>query len=372
MLTSLHTEIAHTIAGRSAAAIRNKADDADLGGRPAYGYEALLGPLDISSSCTASARQRATRARLALSENSRDSGRNIPHGVSTSVVKALGLLDEGCTSIVRQRLEVLDESDARLQHLDGAADWLVELAPDSSPGATYHSALAVSGLRPFSVPPLIDQEALVGLALNRRAHMALSFLATVDLEMAYRDTINPLAMTWTPLPGFIALLAVPESTQRERFTPKDPIARLVDLIGGAGQRARAGIWSSSAPSIVKMGIRAELSGVVEGDGSRFIQAIRSGKHPMTLSTFRKLIRSQFWSEEINDVSIDRAAKLLEPYLLAAHMLTLIMPAHTVVRGHLDRLGWRDAYLEWWSRHAEPYEALRRSRCSAWPAWITGD
>lgn len=103
-----------------------------------------------------------------------------------------------------------------------------------------------------------------------------------------------------------------------------------------------------------MGAQAELSRAVAGDGARFVQALRSGKHPMTRRAFRTLIHSQFWTPDTPASLLDDAADLLEPYLVAAHLLTLLMPDHFNAKGHLDRTGWRDAYLGWWARHADRY------------------
>ena len=118
-----------------------------------------------------------------------------------------------------------------------------------------------------------------------------------------------------------------------------------------------------------MGAQAEMSGAVTGDGARFVKALRSSEHPMTRSAFRTLVRSQLLTPGTPSGVLDGAADRLEPYLVAGHLMTLLMPDHPEAKGHLDRTGWREAYLGWWARLADRYPPPEPSSSTAPPAWL---
>ncbi|AND69518.1 hypothetical protein ATSB10_20640 [Dyella thiooxydans] len=199
--------------------------------------------------------------------------------------------------------------------------------------------------------------------------MALSLLAAIDHELGRWNTEVTGSDSMGRRPRFAVLLARPDPAARVRWRPKDPIARLVDFVGSAGYLVRNGHWPEATPTIAEMGMRVELSRSVVGDGSRFIQALRSGKHSMTGRAFQTLVYSQFWTPDTSPDALDVAADLAEPYLVAAHFLTLLMPDHSVAKGHLDRAGWREAYLEWWARHSDSYCPATPRDDAAPPDWL---
>ena len=357
MLFALHIQVAHKLVGMSPASFFEHATGLS---RMTYqrgrGYAALIASREQVEAHTDSLLLRMMQKRGATDTEFQGFKAGIPSGISAIMVYGMGLLDEDCAPATRKLVEQFDASDLRLCRLadTDVADFLAELGPESALGPDYCAPLHVSG---FRYPPLklTDSERVVfKIAITRRAHMALSFLAAVDHEIGQWNGRVAGSDAMDGRPRFGVLLSNPEPRLRPRLPPKDPVARLVDFVGAAGHRVRAGGWPKAAPTIVEMGARAELSGAVAGDGARFVQALRSGKHPMTRSAFRKLIHSQFWTTDTPTGSLDDAADLLEPYLVAAHLLTLVMPDHSEAKGHLDRTGWRVAYLRWWARHADRY------------------
>lgn len=298
------------------------------------------------------------RARLRgeSEEEAREADSRIPRGISAQIVH--GLLDGSCSAFTRSLASSFDEADVRTCRMadrDGVQAVAGELGPSSPLGSAYCAPLSVSGLEwaePNSTPA---ERALIKLALTRRAHMALSLLAAIDHEMDGRD---PAVLGLDAMYGpsrFAALLSVPEPRERVRWSPQDPMARLADLVGVLGSRVHQGRWPDAPPSIIEMGRRAELTGVLEGDCTRFIRSLRSGKRPMTRTAFRQLVRMQLAAgPPASHRETDRYATLLSPYLFAAHVFTRLMPVAPDHPGHRDRTCWRDAYLSWWDRHAEHY------------------
>ena len=335
------------------------------------GYAALISSREQVEAHTDSLLLRMMQKQGATDTQFQGFKADMPSGISALMVYGMGLLEDGCAPATRELVAQFDSSDLRLCRLPDTdvAGFLSELGPESALGPSYCAPLRVSG---FRYPPLelTDEELVVlKLALTRRAHMALSFLAAVDHEIG---RWNQRVTGFDALEGrsrFGVLLANPAPKLSARSIPKDPLARLVDFIGAAGHRRRTGDWPKAAPTIVEMGTRAELSGAVVGDGTRFVRALRNGKHPMTRSAFRTLIHSQFWTSETPTSLIDAAADLLEPYLVAAHMLTLLIPEHPQAKCHLDRAGWRDAYLGWWALHTDRYPQPAPSGGPAPPDWL---
>lgn len=335
------------------------------------GYAALIASREKTGAPTDSLLLRMMQKRGGISTEFPGFGADIPSGISALMIYGMGLLDDGCFPATRELVKKLDASDLLLCRLPDTdvASFLAELGPESSLGPDYCAPLHVSG---FRYPPseLTDAEkAELHRALTRRAHMALSFLAAVDHEMGRWNDRATGGDAMVGRPRFEVLLAPPEPGPRKRLRPLDPIARLVDFLGAAGYRKRTGDWPKKKPSIVEMGAQAELSGAVTGDGARFVKALRSGEHPMTRSAFRTLIRSQFWTAGTPHDLLDDIADRLEPYLVAGHLMTLLMPDHAEANGHLDRTGWRDAYLGWWARHADRYPPPEPSPSAAPPDWL---
>ena len=372
MLFALHIQVAHKLVGMSPASFFEHATGLS---RMTYqrgrGYAAMIASREQVEAHTDSLLLRMMQKRGATDTELQGFKAGMPSGISALMVYGMGLLDEGCAPATRELVEQFDASDLRLCRLrdSDVAGFFAELGPESALGADYCTTLRVSG---FRCPPLEltdNERAMLKVALTRRAHMAMSFLAAVDHEIGRWNGRVAGYDVMGGRPRFGVLLANPEPRLRTRLQPEDPVARLVDFIGTAGHRVRTGDWPKAAPTIVEMGAQAELSGAVAGDGARFVRALRNGKHPMTRSNYRTLIQSQFWTPDTPSSLLKEAAELLEPYLVAAHLLTLLMPDHPEAKGHLDRTGWRDAYLGWWKRHADRYPPPLPSGGAGPPEWL---
>lgn len=369
MLFDLHVQVAHRLVGLSPAALFQQATGLS---RMTYqrgrGYAALMASREKTGAPTDSLLLRMMQKRDITPAEFQD---NIPSGISALMVHGMGLLDDGCTQATRELVEQFDASDLRLCRIPehDLPGFLAELGPASSLGPAYCAQLCVSGFRKPTLDIGEAGKALLHLALRRRAHMALSFLAAVDHEMGrWNDRLTGHdAMAGHA--RFSVLLMPAEPRQRKRLKPLDPMARLVDVVGAAGFRARTGDWPEKPLTVTMMGASAERSGVMAGDGARFVRALRGSKHPMTRSAFRLLIASQFRAVHTPTYVLDAAADQLEPYLVAAHLLTLLIPDHPKHKHHLDRMGWRDAYLDWWARHADRYPPPMTAPGATPPKWL---
>lgn len=280
----------------------------------------------------------------------------LPESPVAQMVYSLGLLDDHASSLIRTVVERLDNADARLSRLiDLQDEGLVfkELGPDSPLGAHYCVPLEVAGIGPCRARD--DEPTEDGIrhaAICRRAHMALSLLAAMDHELGNWSVRHIKVDHWSGRSRFAALLVEPQAATGQRQAPADPIARLVDLVGAVGEALRCGRWPEGPPTILKMGRQAEISHAVSGDGARFIRNLRSGKTRMTGSAFRQLVRSQcLESIAQSKHDLDTPADLLSPYLFAAHLFTHLIPSAQDKEHHLDRTGWRSAYMVWWQRYA---------------------
>lgn len=199
--------------------------------------------------------------------------------------------------------------------------------------------------------------------------MALSFLAAVDHEIGHWIGRTGVPDAFAGLPRFAVLLAPPGPTNRHRHTPADPTPRLVDFIGAVGHYLREGSWPQRPLPIADMGTQADLSGTRLGEGNRFVRGLRSGKARLTRKSFRTLVHTQLWTPKAKASDLDGQADLLETYLVAALLLSLLLPDHPTTAGHMDRTGWREAYLGWWERHRHRYPPQAPSTGPLPPAWL---
>ncbi|WP_431634091.1 hypothetical protein ACQVBX_10865 [Dyella sp. KULCS107] len=373
MLLSLHIQVVQKLLGLSPASYFEYATGLSrMTFQRGRAYEAMLASSARVQAHVDSLMLGSLRKRGATDADYQFCKDRMPEGVSAMMVYGLGLLGDKCAPATRELVAQLDASDRYLFELGdcSVAEALSKLRRDPHLGPAYSASLSVSGLRrPLQELPGDDERALLELVLTRRAHMTLSLLAALDHELGRWNTEVTGSDSMGRRPRFAALLARPEPAARVRRRPMDPIARLVDFVGSAGHRVRNGHWPDTSPTVAEMGVRAELSRSFVGDGSRFIQALRSGKHPMTRRAFQTLVYSQFWTPDTSPDALNVAADLAEPYLVAAHLLTLLMPDHPAAKGHLDRAGWREAYLEWWARHADSYAPARPSDDAAPPDWL---
>lgn len=372
MLFALHIEVAHKLVGMAPAAFFEYATGLNhMHYRRGRGYAALMANREQVEAHSDSLLLRMLQKRGVPDAEFQGFKENIPRGHSAIMVYGQGLLDEHSTSATRELVAMFDASDERLCQLDDTdvPGFLVEIGPQSELGPDYCAPLAVGGIRGPTLELSAPERAALDLALNRRAHMALSFLAALDHEIGHWIGRTKLADAMGGLPRFAVILAPPGPPDRLRHTPADPAARLVEFIGAIGHVSREGSWPERPLSIADMSAQADRSGIRGGASDRFVRALRSGKDPLTRKSFRTLVHTQLWKPEAKASDLDDQADLLEPYLVASLLLNLLLPDHPTAVGHLDRTGWREAYLGWWERHQHRYPPPASSTIPKHPAWL---
>ncbi|WP_420007588.1 hypothetical protein [Xanthomonas sacchari] len=372
VLSALHLEVNRLLAGMAPAAFLEHATGlSHMTFRRGRGYAALMAKREQVEAHADSLRLQTLQKRGITDVEIKGFKENMPKGHSAIMLYGMGLLDERSAPATRELVAMLDASDERLCRLadTDTPGFLAEIGPESELGPAYCAPLAVAGIRGPVSDPTAPQRTTVDLALTRRAHMALSFLAAVDHEIGHWIARSKLPDAMAGLPRFGVLLARPGPPSRRRHTPADPAARLVDFIGAVGHYERTGEWPERPLTIAEMGAQTELSGRRLGMGDRFIRRLRSGKDLLSHSTFKTLVHTQLWTPKAKPADLDDSADLLEPYLIAALLLRLLMPDHPNAIGHLDRTGWRESYLGWWERHRHRYPASAPPRGVLPPSWL---
>lgn len=376
MLFALHIEVAHKLVGMAPAALFEYATGlSHMNYRRGRGYTALMAKREQVEAHSDSLLLRMLQKRGIPDTEFRGFKEDIPQGHSAIMLYGLGLLNEHTSPATRELVAMFDASDKHICQLSDTdiSDFLEEIGPQSKLGPEYCASLAVAGIRDPSLELGLEltepERAAMNLALNRRANMALSFLAAIDHEIGQWIGRTGVPDAFACLPRFAVLLAPPGPANRHRHSPADPVARLVDFIGAAGYFLREGCWPERPPSIEGMGAQVDLSGMRLGEGDRFVRSLRNGKAPLTRKSFRTLVHTQLWTAKAKTSYLDDQADLLETYLVASLLLNLLLPDHSSIVGHRDRTGWREAYLGWWERHRRSYPPTLHTRAALPPAWL---
>lgn len=372
MLFALHIEVAHKLVGMAPAAFFEYATGLNhMNYRRGRGYTAFMAKREQVEAHSDSLLLRMLQKRGVPDAEFQGFKEEIPQGHSAIMLYGLGLLNEHTSPPTRELVAMFDASDKRLCQLSDTdvSGFFDEIGPQSELGPAYCATLAVAGIRGPTLELTAPERAAFNLALNRRANMALSFLAAVDHEIGHWIGRTGVPDALAGLPRFVVLLAPPGPTHRRRHTPADPTARLVDFIGAVGYYLREGSWPKRPLPIADMGIHADLSGTRLGEGDRFVRGLRSGKAQLTRKSFRTLVHTQLWTPKAKASDLDDQADLLETYLVAALLLSLLLPDHPTTAGHMDRTGWREAYLGWWERHRHRYPPPAPSTGPPPPAWL---
>ncbi|HIB8542434.1 TPA: hypothetical protein ACWX5B_000864 [Stenotrophomonas maltophilia] len=372
MLFALHIEVAHKLVGMAPAAFFEYATGLNhMNYRRGRGFAAFMAKREQVEAYSDSLLLRMLQKRGVPDVEFREFKENIPQGHSAIMVYGLGLLDDHTAPATRELVAMFDASDKRLCQLSDTdvSGFLDEIVPQSELGPAYCAPLAVAGIRGPTLDLTASERAAFNLVLNRRAHMALSFLAALDHEIGHWIGRTEVPDALAGLPRFAVLLAPPGPTNRRRHSPGDPAARLVDFIGAVGYFLREGSWPERPLSIEEMGAQVDLSGIRLGESDRFLRSLRSGKAPLTRKSFRTLVHTQLWTPKANASDLDDQADLLETYLVAALLLSLLLPDHPTAAGHMDRTGWREAYLGWWERHRHRYPPTLQTTASLYPSWL---
>ena len=371
MLSELLIRVGLDALGQAEAAFFHEATGLDRSTFYRSGYRVVAGRADIPSRLDTYMVGKAI-AHGAASEEAKAAVRARPEATTAAFVYWLGLLGNDASPWFRSVVDDLDAIDDRLARMMPLDRWpagTYDLGDMSRLGIDYSEDLDVAGVDPWkpgvSKPPL---EALKAIRTTFRAQMALSLLAAIDVECGAWSERRSGDDPWRGLSRFAMLLLDADHGAPKRRRPSDPIARLVDFVGAVGHSYRRGRWSLQRSTIDEMGDQANLSGVIEGDGRRYVGNLRKGETRLTGDALRELVASQLGGRLANQDDVAIHVGLLAPYHMATLLLTRLMPPRADAPRHLDRRGWRDAYLRWWRFHAEGRVLPEASRHRP-PRWL---
>lgn len=298
---------------------------------------------------------------------------NLPRGLAARLISDFGWEGARISNAFGSLCEVLEAAEDRFHEVAVKGDYegmLFELSDQSALGGDYCSALDVTHAVLPHFEGLAEPGHLTRLITRRTAHMTLSLLAAIDLELGHFDSQLMGGNSWSERARFGALVSEPERGGKQRLRPRDPVARLVDLIAAFGYHERRGRWPDAALSIEKMGLIAELNQKTERDGARFVRNFRNGKSSACRKNFRRLIESQTGFKDTPESKrLSMEVRLRMPYLFATHALETLMAPLSGSNTARDRRGWRAAYYAWWHRHEENWARRPVGDFDRPPLWL---
>lgn len=297
--------------------------------------------------------------------------RELPSGLLEGAMYQLGYFSDLLHPQGLAELRRLDEGDTRIgrfldaRNFAGLGEWLRSSGElDDRLGRP----LIAAGLPPWpSDDVAISPDATVARLANVCGQMLLSFLAVMD------HAIKPVLCTsdWDGYSLIATLLAPPEMSNGRR-TIDSPIARLVDLISASAMSDGQARMSDRrpTPSDVFKWLASHGHGIEAFDER--LHRLRNEDARLTGGAFKAFVRTVRLKGAAPHQTVEMEARMAFPLLLAAHLLSALMPRF---KGsiHHDRRGWREAYLNWWEFHAVARGVLREPIETAGPpAWLTFD
>jgi hypothetical protein len=297
--------------------------------------------------------------------------RGLPSGLLEGAMYQLGYFSDELHPHGLAELRRLDEVDARISQffddrdIEGLGAWL---GSSSGPDERLYKPVIAAGVLPWPSGDAALPVDYIGAQLaNVGTHMLLSFLAVMDHE------IKPVLCTpdWDGYSLIATLLAPPERSSARRSVDS-PIARLVDLTAASAMsdaKARLPELRPTPSEVAKW-----IAGRGRG-GEAFDQRLhrwRTEDAKLTGGAFKALVHAMRLESAGPIQTVEAKARMAFPLLVAAHLLSILMPRFEGRRHH-DRRGWREAYLEWWEFHAVARGVPHKSVGTAGPpAWLTFD
>lgn len=300
----------------------------------------------------------------------RSRARALPSGLLEGAMYQLGYFGDKLNPNGLYELRRLDEVDTRISQFfntrdfKGLGEWL---GSGDELDDRLRRPVTAAGVPSWpSSDAELSFDDIRAQLVNVRTQVLLSFLAVMDHE------IKPILCTsdWNGYSLIATLLAPPERSNAQRNTVDSPIARLVDLIAASAMSdSKARLPERRpTPSEIAKWIASHGRG-----GEGFIERIhrlRTEDAKLTGSVFKTLVHEVRLKSVAPNQSVETEARMAFPLLVAAHLLSILMP-RSKGRQHHDRRGWREAYLEWWKFHAVargvPYEPVGTTGP---PAWLT--
>lgn len=294
-----------------------------------------------------------------------------PDGLLECVMYDLGYFSNKLHPTGLAELRRLDEIDGQVgQFIDerdvqGLWTWL---GAAEGPDARLRRSLCASGIAAWpsddADPSLENLRARLGSLL---AHQLLSFLAVMDHE------IKPVVASpdWDGH-SLVATLIAPPLEPRRRPRLLSPVALLIDLVAASGMADADRRLPDSRPTpseVAKwMSCRGRGGSALDGRMHR----LRSGQTKLTGNAFKAFVREIRHSPAGPNQTLEEEARMVFPLLVAAHLLSMLMPMISGTSHH-DRRGWREAYLDWWTHHAMARGVPSEPAGTAGPpAWIIFD
>lgn len=266
-----------------------------------------------------------------------------------------------------RRLDEIDDaigrfSDAR--DVQGLASWL---GAADGPGVRLCRPLCVSGIATW--PDNNAEPSLDNLQLRLRsllAHQLLSFLAVMDHE------IKPVIASpdWDGHSLIATLIAPPIEGRRPRLL--SPVALLIDLVAASGMMNAEGRLPEHRPTPSEVAKWMSSHGRGGATLDQRMQRLRRGQTKLTGKTFKAFVREIRHQPAGPNLTLEDEARMVFPLLVAAHLLSMMMPT-IAESAHHDRRGWREAYLDWWTHHAMARgESAEPPTTTGPPTWIMFD
>lgn len=297
--------------------------------------------------------------------------RGLPNGLLEGAMYQLGYFSDGLHPHGLAELRRLDEVDVRIsQFLDvrdikGLGEWL------GSSGGLYdrlRKPVTAAGVSPWpSGDAALSIDDIAAQLASVYVQMLLSFLAVMDHE------IKPVLCTsdWDGY-SLIATLLAPPETSNARRSVDSPIARLVDLMAASAMSDAKARLSGRRPT------PSEVAKWIAGRGcggeafDERLHRLRAEDARLTGGAFKAFVHAVRPESADPSQTVEIEARMAFPLLVAAHLLSILMPRFNGSRHH-DRRGWREAYLDWWEFHAVARGVPHESVGSIGPpTWLTFD
>lgn len=290
-----------------------------------------------------------------------------------------GLLEGLMYTLGYDRDRLHPASLAELRRLDEIHDQFMRLA-DARDSAGLWAWLGAGGgvparlRRPIhatGVPHWPDDDAEPTLE-NIRArlsiilrHQLLAFLAVLDHE------VGPALATsdWSGY-SLVGMLIAPPTSPSSRQQILSPTALLIDLVMASAMANSERRWPDARPSASSMAESMTRRGLGRPNFINHVHRLRNGHTKLSGREFKSFVREVRHGLTGPGQTVEVEARMMFPLLVAAHLLSMMMPR---VDGstHHDRRGWREAYLESWRHHSMARGVALDPANAAGPSgWVT--
>jgi len=264
-----------------------------------------------------------------------------------------------------EAIRELDAIDERLfwlvlgRDLDAALSWLRD---EEERRPNLFAFADVAGCPPVVLADLAPVDEMRARLRHLAVNMILLLLAVIDHELTPRIATE----RWAGC-SLVAALLAPEDTPGVC----SPIAMMVDLVLALGVASVDGAFPSERPQAMHAERLFAGRRPAAATSARLINSLRRREKRFNRRALHTLMVGTKLRSAGPGQTVAEEAEMLLPLLVAAHLLTAVMPTPSGRKAHPDRRGWRAAYLHCWRRHAEAQGLPTAPIASpAPPAWFT--